>query len=226
MRKASKTLSDQEGKVTEPGKNTASGDSSRDKDQRSSTLEKKEELRRKLLEKRRSLSESVRRKKSRSILNKLLSEKAFINSDRVALYFPIDGEVDTLEIFKKCIDLEKKVFLPKTQGSRLVFLRTKNLEELVSGPFNIPEPASHVERAEELDLILVPGIGFDFSGNRIGYGKGFYDRFLKDVSRRISFALAYRFQVLESVPAFKTDVRAGHIITEEGIIDCLENQGD
>lgn len=74
--------------------------------------------------------------------------------------------------------------------------------------------------------MLVPGVAFDASGNRVGYGKGFYDRFLKDVPRRGRFALAYRFQVLGSVPSLETDIKVGSIVTETGVTDCFENQGD
>ena len=73
---------------------------------------------------------------------------------------------------------------------------------------------------------MVPGVAFDFSGNRIGYGKGFYDRFLKDIPRQVRFGLSYRFQVLESVPSHKTDVKMGRVITEDGATDCLEKEGD
>ncbi len=162
------------------------------------------------------------------VLKVLLSEKVFSDALSVALYFPVNGEVDTREIFKKCVDLEKKVFFPKTLGSDLVFLRTRNIEELTPGGFSIPEPPADAERArgDELDLVLVPGVAFDFSGNRIGYGKGFYDRFLKDIPRQMRFGLAYRFQVLESVPSDETDVKTGRIITEDGAIDCLAKEGD
>ncbi len=170
----------------------------------------------------------MHREKSALILKVLLSESIFSDASSVGFYFPVNGEVDTREIFKKCIDLEKKVFFPKTVGSDLVFLRTRNIEELTPGGFSIPEPPANAERirGSELDLVLVPGVAFDFSGNRIGYGKGFYDRFLKDISRQSRFGLAYRFQVLESIPSQETDVKTGLIITEDGTVNCLEKKGD
>lgn len=144
------------------------------------------------------------------------------------MYFPANGEVDTLGIFRKCLELGKKVFFPRTEGSRLVFLRTKSLDELAPSSFGIPSPPEGAESAgyEELDLVLVPGVAFDLSGNRIGYGKGFYDLFLKDISRRLTFALAYQFQVLNSIPSLETDISVGGIITENGTIDCLEKEED
>ncbi len=228
MKKAPKILSNQEEPASETRSGPASIDSSQGTSSGDSVLEEKNRLRRDLLEKRKNLPQSFLQEKSGLILKALLSEKAFSDASSVALYFPVNGEVDTRGIFRKCIDLEKKVFFPKTRDFDLVFLRTKNIEELTPGAFAIPEPAADAEcaRGDELDLVLVPGVAFDFSGNRIGYGKGFYDRFLKDIPRQIRFGLAYGFQVLESVPSHRTDAKAGRIITEDGAIDCLEKEGD
>lgn len=228
MKKAPKTLSDQEETASETRSGSAYINGSRETSPQGSVPEEKDRLRRDLLEKRRNLPQSLRREKSALILKVLLSEKVFSDASSVALYFPVNGEVDTHEIFKKCVDLKKKVFFPKTLGSDLVFLRTRNIEELTPGAFAIPEPPADAERArgDELDLVLVPGVAFDFSGNRIGYGKGFYDRFLKDIPRQMRFGLAYRFQVLENIPSHETDVKTGRIITEDGTIDCLEKEGD
>ncbi len=228
MKKAPKTLSAQEEAASETRSGSTYVNGPRETSPQGPVLKEKNRLRRDLLEKRRNLPQSLRREKSALILKFLLSEKAFCDALNVALYFPVNGEVDTREIFRECVDLEKKVFFPKTLDSDLVFLRTRNIEELTPGGFSIPEPPADAERArsDELDLVLVPGVAFDPSGNRIGYGKGFYDRFLKDIPRQMRFGLAYRFQVLESVPSDETDVKTGCIITEEGAIDCLAKQGD
>lgn len=228
LKKAPKTLSDQEETASETRSGSTSVNGSRETSPGNPVLEGKNKLRRDLLERRRVLPQSLQEEKSELILKTLLSEEAFADASSVALYFPINGEVDTRGIFRKCVELEKKAFFPKTRGSDLVFLRTRNIEELTPGTFSIPEPPADAEcaRGDELDLVLVPGVVFDLSGNRIGYGKGFYDRFLKDIPRHIRFGLAYSFQVLKSVPSHKTDVKTGRIITENGAIDCLGEEGD
>ena len=228
LKKAPKTLSDQEETASETRSGSTYANGSRETGPRNPVLEEKNRLRRNLLGKRRNLPRSLRREKSALILRVLLSEKAFSDASSVALYFPVNGEVDTRGIFEKCVDLEKKVFFPKTLGSGLVFLRTRNFEELTPGAFAIPEPPADAEcaRGGELDLVVVPGVAFDFSGNRIGYGKGFYDRFLKDIPRQARFGLSYRFQVLESIPSDETDVKMGRVITEDGATACLEKEGD
>lgn len=228
MKKAPKIPSDQEEAASETCSGSTSVNGSRQTSPENPILEEKNKLRGDILGKRRNLPQSLRQEKSTLILKVLLSEEAFAHASSVALYFPVNSEVDTLGIFKECINLEKKVFFPKTQGSDLVFLRVRNTGELTPGAFAIPEPPAEAEcaRSDELDLVLVPGVAFDFSGNRIGYGKGFYDRFLKDMSRQVRFGLAYRFQVLKSVPSHETDVKIGRIITEDGAIDCLGKEGD
>lgn len=195
---------------------------------RGSEAERKALVRKELLEKRKNLSPSLRLSLSRRVCEFLFSQDAFRRASSVALYFPANGEVDTREIFEKCAELGKKAFFPRTRGSGLVFLRTRSLDELRPGAFGIAEPPEDAEPADARgpDLVLVPGIAFDASGNRVGYGKGFYDRFLKDVPRRGRFALAYRFQVLGSVPSLETDIKVGSIVTETGVTDCFENQGD
>ena len=140
MKKAPKTLSDQEETASETRSGSAYINGSRETGPQNPAPGEKDRLRRDFLYKRRNLPQSLRREKSALILKALLSEKVFSDASGVALYFPVNGEVDTREIFKKCVDLKKKVFFPKTLGSDLVFLRTRNIEELTPGAFAIPEP--------------------------------------------------------------------------------------
>ncbi len=226
LKKICKTLSVQEEKVTDTdASHTTSASSSPNKNLEKTVLEKKD-LRKRFLRRRVNLSQSERQAKSTLILDVLLAEKSFYNSLNIASYLPIKAEVDTLGIFRKCLEMGKKVFFPKILGSEMVFLKTETLDELTPGPFNILEPPANSERADRLDLVLVPGLVFDLCGNRVGYGKGFYDTFLKNFPRQLSFALAYRFQVLKKIPTLNTDIKMGYIITEEGTINCLGEQGD
>ncbi len=221
-----RTLSVQEEKVTDSDESYASSAGSSPNYDLERSVFEKEELRKRLLTRRTELSQSDRRTKSALILDALLRADAFADSSNVAAYLPVNGEVDTLGIFRKCLEMGKKVFFPKIMGGDMVFLRTRDLGELIPGPFNIPEPPADSEKADRIDLALVPGLVFDLCGNRIGYGKGFYDIFLKNFPRQSSFGLAYRFQVLGRIPTLNTDMKMGYIVTEEGTINCLGKQGD
>lgn len=145
----------------------------------------------------------------------------------IGLYSSVRNEVDTKKIFYECLSLNKKVSYPKVTSDDLVFYDIQELIQLKPSYKNIPEPDSenYVLIEEEPELILVPGICFDNKGNRLGYGKGYYDKFLKNIPRQNIVGLAFDFQVLDSIPSCEHDVRVGHIITESGVIDCLGRDG-
>ncbi len=121
----------------------------------------------------------------------------------------------------------KEVYFPRVSGSSLSFHRVKSLDELKPGKFGIPEPdaGSFSAAPGELDLIIVPGVAFDSTGNRLGYGKGYYDRSVINVPEGKRIALAYGFQVLDFVPGGKSDLGVGLIVTEFGIIFCSRLKG-
>ena len=165
--------------------------------------------------------------KSRKIMRRLLSLDEFSEAIAVMLYVSVKGEVETREIIRDCLSLGKKVAVPVTdKGSRsLNVAEIKDLSELGTGSFGVPEPDQDFLRLlnpKEIDIVIVPGIAFDPMGNRIGYGFGYYDNFLKNVRpscRKI--ALAYELQIVEKVPASGKDVRVQKIVTEKRTIECI-----
>lgn len=130
-------------------------------------------------------------------------------------YFATGSEVRTALVIDSAKKLCKIVALPRVEGDMIAFYEFASESDLVKGRFGImePRPLSPVRR---LDLVIVPGIAFDASGCRIGYGKGYYDRFL---SRHASFSmgLAYSFQVVDELPKGRLDRKLDALATEEGI---------
>ena len=131
-------------------------------------------------------------------------------------------------MIKKALENGKRVIVPisEIEERNLSLSELKDYDsELEPGTFNILEPKREFRRLvspDELDLIIVPGVAFDPSGNRLGRGMGFYDRFLKKVKDNIPIiGLAYDFQVLEKIPANKTDIKVNKIITERRITECV-----
>ncbi|RLF88523.1 5-formyltetrahydrofolate cyclo-ligase, partial [Thermococci archaeon] len=102
--------------------------------------------------------------------------------------------------------------------------RIRSFSELRPGKFNIMEPREAIDEEVNLDLIVVPGVAFDESGYRLGFGKGYYDRFLRSFRETTKLGLAYEFQVLEEVPRDEGDIPVDFIITEKRRIDCLKNR--
>ena len=106
----------------------------------------------------------------------------------------------------------------------LILSKLNSFEDLVEGPYGILEPKKEKIKEisfDEIDLIIIPGIVFDLKGNRIGHGKGFYDRLLKNTKVSI-IALAFEFQIIGKIPVDKNDKPVDIIITEKRIIYCKD----
>jgi len=184
--------------------------------------QQKEYVRSYFLKRRFRLSDTEIAEKSRLITYNLSRLGLFIRAKRVGFYYPVRNEADTREIFSRSLGLGKEVYFPRVSGTGLTFHRILDLNELKPGKFGIPEPDSSSSSIapEDLDLILIPGIAFDGSGARLGYGKGYYDRLLVNVPLNRRAALAYSLQMSDSLPCGETDLSAGLVVTESGIIFC------
>ncbi len=114
----------------------------------------------------------------------------------------------------------KNCFFPKVVNNELYFHKISNLEELETGAFGIPEPGNSAVSADinDIDIFIVPGLGFDHKGARLGYGKGLYDKSLKDVSSSKIYAFCYSFQILNKVPVSSYDKKVGHTVSESGVV--------
>jgi 5-formyltetrahydrofolate cyclo-ligase len=183
----------------------------------------KEELRSKFRRLRAALDPSAVRERSLRIRENLLGMAEFQRAASVAIYLPKpgSGEVDTSLL----LDLigEKEILAPVIVGEEIEFARLLNPSELRPGPFGIPQPEpKNFVPPSKIDLVLVPGICFDLEGRRLGYGRGYYDRFLRRLRaenpRARAVGLAYSFQVLDEIPEAQNDERVDAIITEEGVI--------
>jgi 5-formyltetrahydrofolate cyclo-ligase len=187
----------------------------------------KPRIRREYLNARLRLNENEVNKKSELISNLLIQLPFYRLAQSVALYFPIKNEVDTYRIFKNAAASGKKVYYPRVDGYLLRFHEVASPESLESGTFGIPEPNENSPAilTEDLDLVIVPGLVFNPAGGRIGYGKGYYDRSTKLVNRERRIALAYSFQIQNSIPVSKLDIDMGYLITELGIVSCAGGNG-
>ena len=180
-------------------------------------------LRHAMLKKREAISPPERQSKSRQASQLLLGLDQFRQARTVLVYLPVKQELDTIPIINKSWQLQKEVVVPVCQPSRQLLLsRLYSLDELGEGTYGIPEPLDRYIRpvqAEEADLAILPGVAFDLAGNRLGFGGGYFDRFLPllraDCPR---VALAYEFQIVEALPVQEHDIRMDLIVTESRII--------
>jgi len=143
------------------------------------------------------------------------------------LYSHIRNEVRTEGIFARARESGKEIYFPRVSGESLTFHRVKSLGDLKPGGFGVPEPdpGSVSVEPRNLDLIVVPASAIDPHGNRIGYGKGFYDRLLVNIPIERRIGAVYGFQVLDAVPVGEYDQAVGIITTELGVIFCGRLEG-
>jgi 5-formyltetrahydrofolate cyclo-ligase len=161
---------------------------------------------------------------SGNIQTRALQFPPYITCRSLALYSPIQNEVETGEIRDRALVAGKRVFFPRW-GHResLELVQIDSPSELRMGRFGILEPAgdSRLLPQDHGDLVVfVPGVAFDSRGNRLGRGKGWYDRLITELGRATLVALAYDFQIVDEVPTASWDQRVHYVITERRIVDC------
>jgi 5-formyltetrahydrofolate cyclo-ligase len=186
----------------------------------------KKRLRDELLKKRENISPEEKRLKEAAIKKRLLALADFKKSKSVLFYASFRSEVDTMLCIRHALKQEKNVSLPLVdeKNKRLRLYKIKDISELVPGYMGIPEPGVTEGREidiGEVDLVIVPGAGFDTKGNRLGYGFGYYDKLLSNSKRHITtIALAFEEQIVPSVPNEIHDIKIDKIITDKRVINC------
>lgn len=184
----------------------------------------KEEIRREVLRKRNSLRREEIEERSKIIFENIYNLEEFENAKTVMTYINFGSEVSTKSFIEKCIRLRKRVVVPITnfEEKNIDLVYFENFDELSPNMFGILEPPFDNKREanqEDLDLIIVPGIAYDEKCNRVGFGKGYYDKFLSSLKKKIlKIAPAFELQIVKAIPTDSSDVKMDKIITEERII--------
>lgn len=173
-------------------------------------------LRKELLEKRDSLTSGELAEKSRLIMKKLFSRPRFRDAETVAFYLPKGSEVDANIMVAAALEAGKEVLVPVTDH-KITFYRFSSFDDLKKGKYGILEPRSLVKPSKPPDLVVIPGVCFGLCMHRLGYGKGYYDKYLgNSFSYRVG--ICFDFQVREKLPTHENDQRMDEIITEKRII--------
>jgi len=188
--------------------------------------EEKSVLRKKLKSERDRLTKEEIIAKSKLISQRLFNLKEFQQAKTVMFYVSFGSEVNTQEMIKKSLKLKKQVVVPKVNKNPkgLSAIKITNIAtDLVPGSYGILEPKTNLPtiEPEQIDLVLVPGLGFDYRGRRIGYGGGYYDCWLKHFPIRKRIGLAFDSQIFKEIPTGKSDMKLGKLITESKTINCI-----
>lgn len=174
----------------------------------------KKELRRRIREQKRQMSLEQIEEASRVLTEKFLSTKLYRDAKTVYGYLPYNQEVRTQALLQRALDDGKKVAVPKVYGEEMRFIYLTDLSRVSSGYAGIPEPVDDGPVAQDASaLVLMPGVAFDKNGGRIGYGGGFYDRFLEREPDHPTVALCYGFQVVEKLETEDHDIPVDMVIS-------------
>jgi len=186
--------------------------------EQSSTLVKnmleKQEIRNYIKNLRMQLAPSEHEAMSRMIASKVEASPEYRNARCIYSYVDFGNEAATKGIIAHALTEGKRVAVPKVHGDRMDFYYIRSISELEEGCFGVLEPVVLDPAGEEEALMLMPGVAFDENGHRIGYGKGYYDKYLSIHENHYKMALAFDFQVFSEIPFEDTDICTDEIITE------------
>lgn len=167
----------------------------------------KKQLRRMIRERKRAMTEAEIQSRSEALAQLLYASEAYRNAKTIYGYLPYNQEVRTVPMLEQALRDGKRVAVPKVFGDEMKFLYLQDLTQVAKGYAGIPEPIADEPVAEDKTaLVLMPGLAFDPKGHRIGYGGGFYDKFLAAEPNHPTLALCYEFQLLPKLETEEHDI--------------------
>lgn len=184
-------------------------------------MDTKKSIRKRLLKTRRAMSrEDVLFKSSLISDNLKVFIKEKFSASKIHVYLAIQNEPDLTELYRQWLDAKIELYAPVIKSdSMLRSYPLINPDNVTSGPLHTIEPVQYGQFPEitKFDLILVPGVAFDIEGNRLGFGKGFFDRFLSKTGG-VRIGLCYEFQLLDKLPVDKNDLAMDVVITDKRVL--------
>ena len=185
----------------------------------------KNTLRSEMIKKRKNMSSEDANIYSKEIINTLINMDIFKNSKNIMLYLSFKNEVDTFRLVEICLKSNKRVIVPHCVKETIEIIPCEISDvknNLIKTKIGVMEPDPNhlnVFSLDKLDLIIVPGVVFDENCNRIGFGAGYYDRFLSKLNKDVpTIGLCYEYQLIDIVPTNKYDIPLHSILTEKRLI--------
>lgn len=184
-------------------------------------MKKKEQFRHRMKENRASLTDNQREEKNQRIQERLLSLPLFYDAKKIFIFLNFRDEVRTEGIIQEALARGQRICLPKVVGKEMVAIEVFSLAHLVPNKMGIFEPEG--DSVEDMDLIVCPGLAFDKKGYRMGYGGGYYDRFLT-AHPCPTLGLGYDLQWVEEVPRESYDVAVDYFLSESYFFNCKKGK--
>lgn len=188
----------------------------------------KQQLRKLVRERLDNLTKKSIEIQSDNVYTTILNLNQFHNSNNIALYMSMDKEIDTNKLLQKAFDLKKSVFIPRVNGDVMNMIKINDTKNLIKNKFGIWEPSNSADVNTpdySLDLIIVPALAFDNLGNRLGHGKGYYDKYFESYEQKYNsipllVGIAFDEQLVDNVPVTDSDVKMDMVVVNEKIYKC------
>jgi 5-formyltetrahydrofolate cyclo-ligase len=181
------------------------------------TKRQKREIRFRIRELIGQLSEKQKEKEADAVFRKVESFPAFLQAKNILIYWSLPDELPTHTVAEKWA-ADKQILLPSVKGENLIIKKYSGKDGLKKGAFGIEEPLEDFDSRAFIDLVIVPGVAFDKNKNRLGRGKGYYDRFLEKIDAP-KIGVGFDCQLIEKLPVEKFDVRMNKVVVPSLIID-------
>lgn len=187
----------------------------------------KEKLRKEALRIRKYINN--KKEKEKIITKKVIDLPEYRQAKTIAIYKSMHKEVSTDELIEYSLNNKKIVALPKVVFENLEFYKINSINDLlIKSNFGVEEPIEKIENfvnKKDIDLVIVPGLCFDREGNRLGFGKGYYDRFLEDSNLK-TLALCFSDQLLQEkqIPITENDISMQQIVTDKEVINLIKKR--
>ena len=184
----------------------------------------KKEIRKKLLNKRKEIPQEKKVIFDKEISKKIMESDYFKNAEQVLVFSASPNEFDTRYIIERCRFLYKRVFYPvciDNMGT-MEFLKVESVGDLQYGMYNLLEPKPTCKKyiPKENDIVIVPALSVDKNGNRIGYGKGYYDKFLKAFNG-VSICPCYEEMITDILPTDENDIKINVVVTQNQLKEVI-----
>lgn len=176
----------------------------------------KQEIRKQVRQLKKEVPLEEKKRRSAPVMDKVAQLPQFRSARTVLLYWSMDDEVYTHEFVRQWYD-KKRILLPCVDGDNLLLRQYTGPDSMQPGPqFGIPEPVGRLfTELDKIDMIVVPGVAFDRNRNRMGRGRGFYDRLLKSTPNATKVGVAFSFQLFDSIPVEPFDVPMDQVVSEQ-----------
>lgn len=178
-------------------------------------METKKEIRHKIIRLRKEMDPLVWQQATNDITERVINHPRFLEETDIYCYANYNGEVGTSSIMEEAWKLGKSVWFPRIEGSKMNFYLVESKDDLQPGAYGILEPTGNHIADGEGGLLIMPGVAFDEECHRIGYGGGFYDKYLEKHPNLHAIAIAFELQMYRELPFEEHDIKPEKVVTEK-----------